>query len=367
MAVRYIRVNPVLDMFVPVDRPTGNIAIVGAGTAGTANSPVAITNPSEAATTFGSGTELATSIELAYAQTPGPSLVFGVRLGGTTATDLTNALTALENVSAQFVVVANRPLTTANTAAITALRNHVHSVSTLAGDGKERMGVAMLEKGSTNAGIVASPLDHERMVYIAHKSNQDAAAAVAGTIAGYPPHISLLLKQVAITSDAFTSGEIDTINGQEANFDTPPQGRGVNWFVDPDLIPGRGLYLGEGYTGHVAGKKFIDIVRTIDDVSFRLKARLIKAIGTVRISRTGLRALKVQMEAVLDPLVQGEVIESYTITIPVLNLLDKDPATLTAGQLQAIKNAQDQRLVQVLIAVDYAGAIHRLAITLKFE
>jgi hypothetical protein len=367
MAVRYIRVNPVADIFVPVDRPTGNVAIVGAGTAGTANSPVSITSPSEAATAFGSGSELASAIVLAYDQTPGPSLVIGVRLGGTTATDLTNALTALENESAQFVVVANRPLTTANSAAITALRNHVNSVSTLAGDGKERMGVAMLAKGTTDTTIVTGPLVHERMIYIAHKSDQDAAAAVAGTVAGYQPHISMLLKQVAITSEAFTSGEIDTINGQEANFDTPPQGRGVNWFVDPDLIPGRGIYLGEGYTGNVAGKKFIDIVRTIDDVSFRLKARLIRAIGTVRISRTGLRALRVQMEAVLDPLVQGEVIESYVITIPILSLLDKDPTTLTAGQLQAIKDAQDQRLVQVLIAVDYAGAIHRLAITLKFE
>ena len=50
-----------------------------------------------------------------------------------------------------------------------------------------------------------------------------------------------------------------------------------------------------------------------------------------------------------------------------LLLLDKDPTSLTDAQAQAIKDAQDTRIVQVLVAVDYAGAIHRLAISLKFE
>ena len=292
--------------------------------------------------------------------------MYGVRINGN---DLTAALTATEQLDVQFVVLANQPLdnTPANKTAVTALRNHVVGTSNTGGDGKERIGVAMLAKDTTDTAIVSGDLVNERMVYIAHKSDQDAAAAVAGTIAGYDPHISMLLKPVAITTGAFTSAEINTINGNEANFDTPPQGNGVNWLVDPDLIPGRGTYLGEGYTGDPGGKKFIDIVRTIDDVSFRLKARLIKSIGNVRISRSGLRALIVQMEAVLDPLVQNGVIESYEITIPILILLDKEPTSLTAAQAQAIKDAQDTRIVQVLVAVDYAGAIHRLAISLKFE
>jgi hypothetical protein len=364
MAVRYIRVNPVADMFTPVDRPTGNLAVVGAATAGTLNSGIPITNPSDADTTFGAGTDLAKAIRLAYQQAPGPSLVYGVRIDGT---NLAAALTACEGLDVQFVVIANRPLAAATTADVTALRNHVRTTSNTGGDGKERIGVAMLAKGSTDTALVAGDLVDERMVYVAHKSDQDAAVAVAGTIAGYAPHISVLLKQVMVTSAAFTSAEINAINGVEANFDTPPQGKGVNWLVDPDLIPGRGIYLGEGYTGNPAGKKYIDIVRTIDDVSFKLKARLINSIGSVRISRSGLRALGVQMEAVLDPLVQNGVIESYVITVPILILLDRDPSALTPAQLQAIKDAQDQRIVQVLISVDYAGAIHRLAITLKFD
>jgi hypothetical protein len=125
--------------------------------------------------------------------------------------------------------------------------------------------------------------------------------------------------------------------------------------------------MGEGYTGNPAGKKYIDIVRTVDDISFRLKARLIRSIGNLQISRSGLRGLTVQMEAELDPLVRNSEIERYQITIPILLLLDLDPNTLSDQQLTQIHNAQAQRVVEVVILVDYAGAIHRIAITLKFE
>ena len=194
----------------------------------------------------------------------------------------------------------------------------------------------------------------------------DAAAAVAGTIAGYPPQTSMLLKQVSIDIDPFTSTEIDAINGSET-FTSRQAGKGVDWLVNPVLIPGGGTYLGEGYTGNPGGKKYIDVQRTIDDTSFKLKARLIRSIGNLRISRSGLRALVVQMEAVLNPLVTDAVIEGFDIVIPVLDLLDADPSSLTAAQLQVIQDAQTDRVVEVLVAIDYAGAIHRIAITLKFE
>jgi len=58
---------------------------------------------------------------------------------------------------------------------------------------------------------------------------------------------------------------------------------------------------------------------------------------------------------------------AYQITIPILLLLDLDPNTLSDQQLTQIHNAQAQRVVEVVILVDYAGAIHRIAITLKFE
>lgn len=374
MTVRYIRVNPVADLFAPAVRAFGNIAIVGAVTPpatppadiAVANQPIAFTDPGEA--TRRAPGDLGTAIALAFAQTPGPTLIYGVRTAD--GPDWDSALTAVSALDVQLVVLANTPLDATTGAApngaLVKLADHVTSVSNTGDDGKERMGVAMLTKGASDPTIVTGALANERMVYIAHKSDQDAAAAIAGVIAGYEPHISLLLKPVNITSDSFTPAEIQAINGSET-FNSGPAGQGVNWLVDPVLIPGHGMYMGEGYTGNPGGKKYIDIVRTIDNVSFLLKAQLIKTIGALRISRSGLRALTAQMEAVLEPLVRNEVIESYDIVIPILALLDKDPATLTPAELAQINNAQAQRVVEVLVAVDYAGAIHRLAITLKFE
>lgn len=329
------------------------------------NVPIAFTDPAEAGRRAVG--PLGTAISLAFAQSPGPTLVYGVRTA--TGPDWAAALTIIGTLDVQFVVLANTPVNAGSAAgpngAVFQLANHVASVSNTGGDGKERMGVAMLERSSTNPGIVTGALANERMVYIAHKSDQDAAAAVAGVIAGYEPHISILLKPVNITSDQFTPAEIAAINGNET-FSSGPAGQGVNWLIDPLLIPGRGVHMGEGYTGNPGGKKFVDIVREVDDLAFRLKAQLIKTIGTLRISRSGLRSLIAQMEAVLQPLVQNEVIEGFFITIPVLTLLDKDPNTLTPAELTQINNAQAQRVVEVLISVDYAGAIHRLSITLKF-
>ena len=365
MSVRYIRVRALADLFSPAVRAFGNIAVVGEATGGVAaNTPTVITNPADAVTLF-PGT-LGTSIVTTFEQTPGPSLVYGVRTA--TGPDWDAALTAVSTLDVQFVVLANTPLTSATsgtTGAITKLAQHVVSVSNTGDDGKERMGVAMLASGAVDPAIVAGDLAHERMIYVAHKSVQDAAAAVVGTIAGYEPHISPLLKQVKITSAPFTAAEVTSINGSES-FSSGPAGSGVLWLTDPVLIPGRGTYLGEAYTGNPGGKKYVDIVRTVDDVSFRLKARLIKTIGELRISRSGLRSLVAQMEAVLDPLIRQEVIEDFDITVPILNLLDKDPNSLTPSEVQQINNAQNDRVVEVLAALDYAGAIHRLALTLKF-
>ena len=60
-------------------------------------------------------------------------------------------------------------------------------------------------------------------------------------------------------------------------------------------------------------------------------------------------------------------LNDFEVSIPLLALLDKDPATLTAAEAARIQNAEQQRVVQLLVAVHYAGAIHRLSITLKFD
>ena len=56
----------------------------------------------------------------------------------------------------------------------------------------------MLGKGLASNALVTANMSIERMVMVGHKSDEDAAAAVAGIIAGQEPHISLLLKPVKI-------------------------------------------------------------------------------------------------------------------------------------------------------------------------
>lgn len=372
MSLHYVRVFPAFDSFAPAIRPTGNLVIIGDATAGTNNVAVEVTSPDAAIKLFTKAGEaqsaLTKALLMAMRQDPSPTRMWGIKAGAT----LPEAFTAAAALDVQFVVLANTLVTADSVktgAAIALLRDHVVTVSGQ-GDGKERMGVAMLAKGATDTAPVAT-VPSDRMVYVAHQSDDDAAAAVAGTIAGYPPYTSMILKQVAISNIPFSAAQVDTINGQED--ETNPAvpsgiaGKGVVWLTSPVLIPGGATYLGEGYTGNSQGLKYIDVQRTLDDITFRLKARLIGSIGNLRISRSGLRALLLQMESVLNPLVAGGVLEGYKLTVPVLNLLDADPATLTPAQVQAVKDAHTQRVAQVLASVEYAGAMHRIHINLKFN
>ncbi|MEU2604067.1 hypothetical protein [Streptomyces albus] len=383
--VRYIRVKPLVNLFAPAVRAYGNIAIVGTVTqpsaeqsekqqqaeqAEASETPQVIIEPNKA-TLFTDVSQaraeapgnLGDAVALALVQEPGPSAVWGVRLDANQ--DLDKAFAVVATLDVQFVVLANTPLTggATPTPAIVKLAEYVASPAL---DGMERMGVAMLGKGDYDPTVVAGKLSTERMIYVAHKSAEDVAAAVAGTVAGYEPHVSMLLKKVKVTSDPFTAQELLTLNGTETP-DGGPAGKNVNWLVNPPLIPGEGIYLGEGYTGASGpeDKKYIDIVRTVDDITFRLKAQLIQTIGSLRISRSGLRALVAETEAVLEPLRRREVIEGYETVVPALVLLDKPQLSTTEQKL--LDTIKRERAVEVMVKVVYAGAIHRLNITLRFE
>ncbi|MER5199985.1 hypothetical protein ACWD3J_41520 [Streptomyces sp. NPDC002755] len=372
--VRYVRVKTEGVPFAPAVRAFGNVGIIGVATP-SANPPADFLPPNvpHLFTDVNEARRIATgalgeAIATALVQEPGPSEVWGVRLAQSNAYD--DALAKMGTVNVQLVLFAGTALALSTptggqptpTPAIVKLAEHV--VAPVA-DGMERIGVAMLAKGAADPAVVVGSLVSERMVYVAHKSDDDVAAAVAGTIAGHEPHVSLLLKQVKVSSEAFTAQELIKLNDSEGANTGGPAGKGVNWLVDPPLIPGAGVYLGEGYTGNPGGKKYIDIVRTVDDVTFRLKARLIGTIGNLRISRSGLRGLVAEMETVLEPLRRAEVIEEYEIVVPILSLLDKSQRTPAEDAL--VQAAQTERAAEAMVRVDYAGAVHRINITLKFD
>ncbi|MEV3912610.1 hypothetical protein [Streptomyces canus] len=301
--------------------------------------------------------DLVRAIGAAFRQVPPPTRVWGVQVDFAGARPWEDALAKAGKLNVQIVVLANTPLNEANAETVGKLADHVSAIQ---GDGKERIGVAMLD-GSLSAKdavtLNTGAVKKERMVLVAHRSADDVAAATAGVIAGCRPHISMLLKPISIAmTKPFSDAEIDRYDSAL-----------INWITSPVLLPGQALFLGEGYTADAShNKKYIDVVRTLDDVNFRIKASLIESIGNLRISRVGLRSVATLVQSVLSPLVSQEVIEDFTIVIPLLTLFDKDPVDLSAAEAKEIKDARSARQVDMTIAVVYAGAIHRLKIDLVF-
>ncbi|MBX7553589.1 hypothetical protein ABZX95_38955 [Streptomyces sp. NPDC004232] len=323
----------------------------------TLDAPLSAAYPTGSKVTQESDSDLLRAVRTAFAQTPPPTVVWGVPVDYASP-QWDDGLTKVDKLDVQIVLLANTPLNATTSGTLTVLKQHVTADL---GDGKERIGVAMLDpavKQSDLKSLVSPTVIDERMVLIAHKSNDDAAAALAGVIAGYEPHISLLLKPISIAmTDVFSDTEIDGFNDVL-----------VNWVTRPVLLPGQALYLGEGYTSDAShDKKYVDIVRTLDDINFRIKAALIEVIGNLRISRVGLRAVETIVQSVLAPLVSRQVIADFSIVIPLLTLLDKDPADLSAAEAQEISDARAGRLVDMTVQVVYAGAIHRLKIDLVLK
>ena len=84
-------------------------------------------------------------------------------------------------------------------------------------------------------------------------------------------------------------------------------------------------------------------------------------------SRSGLRGVVTLVESILSPLQAREVIESFLVHLPLLALLDKDPSSTTDAEIQQINAVQATRRVDMIVTVEYAGAIHRLHIDLVLK
>jgi len=127
--------------------------------------------------------------------------------------------------------------------------------------------------------------------------------------------------------------------------------------------------MGEGFTADGTGQRlYVDIVRTIDDIAFRLKAALTspQVIGTLRINRPGLRVLVSIVRATLKARVAAGEIDDFDVDIPIQALTEADPSTLTADQQQQLQQVQNSRELAFNISVTYSGAIHQLVVSLKF-
>lgn len=359
-------------------RSPGVIAVVGAASGGdaAANAPIVCDTPADAVTHFGTGSALATSLTLAFLQDPGPSKVYGVKAASTADADIATALDSLNAADdVDFVSLAN--VFTVTT--LSKLKDHVETASAA---GHKRIGVAMIDPTRVKAATyVADAINAvhptsggtdlmssvSRMVMVAARgatlgdgvTQADTATAAMAAIAGQAPATSIVLKPVAgLTiplASQFTSAEIKGLS--EAN---------VVPIISPSTIVGGGFYFAEGrcFTSN-ATMLYVDIVRVLDDIDFRLKSGLLGLIGDARITRAGLLTVRSAIQGILGPLQRAAVIDDFDVQIPVLDSLSIPDSAKSATDNNLITTARANRAVDVLVSITYGPAVHRLHVTLQ--
>jgi hypothetical protein len=361
-------------------RAPGVVAIVGNSDKGAAaaNTPVEIDTLDDAVTQFASTsadgtvkpTPLYSSIELAFLQNPRPTKVYGVKVTGSA---YAAGLAALEGVTdVTFVSLANEPTVGDPTASpptgLHALKNHVENMS---GQGLPRIGVAMIDpavaktptyadtviKGLTDPHSLVSGVS--RMVVVAARgADGDMATAAMAAIAGLAPQASVVLKSVVGVNipkeQRYSPSEVIALS----NANIIP-------IIHPALLTGDSLNFAEGrlFTSD-SRLLFIDIIRVIDDISFKLQAGLIGLIGDARITKAGMTLLKTQVQAILDTAVGDTEIDSYDVSIPVLSILQTPTSGWTAAEQLAVETARSTRVVDIFATIVNGPAASKLQISL---
>jgi hypothetical protein len=189
-------------------------------------------------------------------------------------------------------------------------------------------------------------------------ADADVATAAMAALAGYQPQISPVLKRIqglrVATEQKYTPSEIKALS----NANIIP-------IIDPALIPGDGLFFGEARTfTSNADLLYVDIVRTLDQVEFELKAGLIGSIGDARITKPGMMSVQLQTEAILGVMARNEMIAGYQVQIPVLDILSIPEATRTPPENEIVKQARKTRSVEMTVEITYGPAVHYLLVHL---
>jgi hypothetical protein len=382
-AYPYIEVRIDTSALVPIaQKSPGVIAVVGktpaaaAGGTATIDKPYLVSTLDDAAGLFAQtvagnvvATPLYTSLRTALLQDPAPTKIYGVRVDGANYAAALAGLEAADDVD--FVSLANEydvgaAAAGANPATnLTALKNHVENMSAA---GLKRIGVAMIDPTRqksanyvTDATTAVNSLmsSSGRMVLMAARgSTDDVATAAMAAIAGFAPQVSMVLKTIrgiSMPKEAqYGPSEIKALS--EAN---------VNPVVQPSLLVGQALHFGDGRTfSSDPALMWIDIVRVLDDIDFRLKAGLIGTVGDARITRQGLIQLKARTEGILGPLQESNEIDDYSISIPVLDILNVPESARSVADEANVQTARANRTVDMLVSITYGPAIHRLKVTL---
>ncbi len=363
-------------------RSPGVIAIVGTTPNGAAGGTAAVNTPhrvdtlDQAHSLFArvnadgtvSRTPLSRAIEVALLQDPRPSKIYGVRASGAEYAAALTALDAADDVT--FVAIAEESDVGAAAngspaSGLTALKEHVESVSA---GGFRRVGVAMVDPATARSDTYAADVtaaygalanSDGRMVLVAARgATGDPAVAAMASMAGYPPHASLVLKPVRGLSIPLESqyGPSEITELSEA---------GINPIIDPALVVGEGLHFAEARTFGGAPLLYVDLVRVLDDIEFRLKAGLVGLVGDARITKAGMMRLKGSIRGILGPLERDAVIDGFAVQIPVLDILSIPTEARTDTDNAVVREAREARQVEALVAITYGPAVHRIRVRLS--
>ncbi|MEV0154975.1 hypothetical protein AB0H57_14680 [Micromonospora sp. NPDC050686] len=381
-AFPYIEVRIVPPAPPLAQRSPGVVAVVGKapanadGGAAPANTPVRIETLDDAVTNFARRNAgnvlrnaLYNSLELALLQSPRPAKVYGVKVSGDNYAAALGGLEAADDVT--MVSLANEA-TVGNPAAganpptgLHALKAHVEAMSAA---GQARIGFAMTDPAGaksptyvadTVAAVAGLKSSTSRMMMVAARgADGDAATAAMAAVAGLPVHHSIVLKKVrglaVPVARQYAPAEIKGLS--EA--DIVP-------LIDSDMIVGESLHFADGrlFTTD-ASLLYMDLVRTLDQITFMLRAGLIGLIGDARITKPGMTLLKTQVEGILGPLKRSAVIDDYAVQIPVLDILSLPESARDTTDNAIVTAARADRTVDLVVTVTYGPAVSRLLVTL---
>jgi hypothetical protein len=360
-------------------RSPGVIAVVGKapatadGGAAPANTPVRIETLDDAVVNFARRTAgnvvrnaLYNSLELAMLQDPRPSRVYGVKVTGD---DYAAALGGLEAADDVTMVSLANETTVGNPAGagpptgLQALKAHVETMSAA---GQRRIGFAMVDPAvaktptyvaDTIAAVNPLKSTTSRMMVVAARgASGDVATAAMAAVAGLPVHWSIVLKKiVGITMPVPKQYSPAEIKGLSEAKITP--------IIDPALISGESLHFADGRLFDTEDK-YMDLVRTVDQAEFLLRAGLIGLIGDARITKPGMTLLRTQVDGILGQLKRQAVIDDYTIQIPVLDVLGLPTGVRTPADDKVVTDARNDRTVDLVVTIFYGPAVSRLLVTL---
>jgi len=358
MGVEFVNINVDTSGLYPTKTVDyGTVAVVGQGST-TIGDPIMIGTYAEADTEFGD-TDLGVGVKNAILN--GATSVWAVEVGSILdVTTVSDALDKIVDYNIQAVTIANTVEEAASAYISTSLLNHVNSALT------DRVGVFMLAKDEDITTVPTTITDmlsagQDRMFAVAHKSDDDVACAVAGMLVSLKPWESPILKSIqgVAQSTGFTATQLTA-------FDTNQ----INALVSPVYMGGRSYVLSTDYTLGAAssGIHRVDVRRTIDDVSYKIKAGLTNPniIGNLRINATGLSELGGKISGILQNAQNLGEIDSFKVSIPVLNALSKNVSSRSNAEETLITDARTSRAVDVDVILEYSGSIHTINMDLKF-